>query len=200
MKVVHIGGAKGVGKTTTVGELGSLAIPGYTMLSITASNVLSQGAQAAFGRPWSALTDSEKNESRGNFRDILASLPADVVFLDSHYIDMEDGVPRSIMSSEISEAIDLHIVLEAGPSQILERRMGDISNRPRDLDLGQIEIEVQAERAEAVRLAGETGSPVHIFDNIDVGESARRIVEISRDFLFNTEGRISYEGTVYNRK
>ena len=200
MRLVHIGGAKGVGKTSTMAELSSLSLPGYTMLPITTSSVLAQGAQKSYGRPWAELGRDERKESRKNFKDALSSLSADVVFLDSHYVDIENGVPVPIMTDEINKIIDVHIVLEEEPSTVLERRIADISGRQRGMSMDEIVLEIDAEREEAIRLAADTGSPVHIFDNIDVGLSARRIIEISRNYLLHKEGEIRYEGTFYNRK
>lgn len=186
MILVHIGGAKGVGKSTTLNFLSSQMYP-FSLRAITISKFLFKLAETQYQRPWRLLTDAERIEVRAQLKPALLQLPYDVILLDSHYIDMVEGIPTPIMPQEIQEMIDIHIIIQADPQDVLTRRRNDLHTRQRDLDIDQIREEITHEEAEAQRIGVSYSKPVYVLTNVDVHQTAHEIFNITLFHLLNNE-------------
>src|SRR5947209_8175486 len=122
MRLIHVAGAKGVGKSSILSQLSLSTRIDYSIKLISISHLLFNTAPNNFGLQWTALTDEQKCQVRENVVTNILSLPYDIVIMDSHYIEMEEGSSKCIVSPGIETFIDCHILIEAYPEIILERR------------------------------------------------------------------------------
>lgn len=198
MKIVHLGGTKGVGKTTLINGLSHSLTPGFTLKAITVSSFLFELARKKFKQEWSELEPNERAILREILGQEIVKFNDDATILDSHYVDIIEGTPVSIMPPGIKDIIDVHIVLEASASRILARRRKDQSFRRRDLSLSAIRTETDAERTEAIRLAADFEKPLYIVDNIEVSQSTRRILSIIEATISMPKKEVGNESHIHN--
>lgn len=179
--IIHIGGAKGVGKTTVLS-----CFPKFTdclngISIITVSTLLANISGSTFGTPWPVLDESLRIKTRKLAIEHLISLKG-AVLIDSHYIDLVDGRVITIMPEDFKPCIDVHVVIESDPRTILERRLKD-RYRQRECDLDRIIREIRAEREVAISIAKEFGRPVHFVGNKVVGETCQEIDGILKRYI-----------------
>ena len=181
--IMHIGGPKGVGKTTIANQL-TERCPQYTILTV--SDELGRLSERQFGKKWSFLDDQQKRGARTDLCSEIVKMSG-VVILDSHYIDLLNGKPISVFPEELAASVDIFAVMVCTPEAILQRRILD--GRTRTLSLDEIVKETEAERKAAYNLATHNGHAR--FWQIENRQAADTILEI-QTFLYgkgeNNEG------------
>ncbi len=196
MKIIHIGGAKGVGKTTTLDYLQRLTLPSYTINTIALSTFLYDLANKRLGKNWQELDFNERATIRKSIPDEMLQLQGDAVILDSHYIDMVEGSPKLIVPVELHNWIDVHIIIEANTSEILSRRLKDQSTRKRDLNQAYINTELVAERSEATALATRFQKPIYFLYNSNFEATAYEIMTITERYLSRSRKEDNHENFI----
>ena len=177
--LVHIGGARGVGKGTVLEYL-SHNIAGIVPLTVVpVSALILQHGKEMFDRDWVELVDGEKENVRRLFVNELRQLPEWIGVLDSHYVDITpDGKILSIVPVELYPLIHCHVVIHCRTSMLLSRREQDTFKK-RTLDRRLIERERRGELVIARRIARETRTPFHIVHNNECpGCAAKRLGDI----------------------
>ena len=177
IKIVHIGGVSGVGKSTVLRYLERLAPQEVCIIS--ASSILNQISTARFGSEFKNLEDKKKVEVRIDAVKKIQNFGCAVVILDSHYVDKSNGKFVPIIPLEFANVIDLHIVIEAEYEQVLERRLRD-TDRLRSLKLGDIKIEAEAEKDEAFRIARSNSKDLYLINNSEPHETAKELINLLR--------------------
>ena len=178
--VVHMGGAKGVGKTSVSGVVKSLVYPEEKIGVLNASACIKETIGSHLD--WRLMVESE----RKRIRDLTWSIKMlrydhDIVLIDSHYVDETDGIYKIILSPDKWAHINTHIILETSAEQILSRRVKD-KTRERDLDIKNIQKEIEAERDAAYMICKETGGHLLIMSNDFLNDSANNILGVLRSF------------------
>lgn len=163
--LVHIGGARGVGKGTVLEYL-SHNIAGIVPLAVVSvsAHILRLGKEM-FKRDWDELVDGEKENVRRLFVEELGRSPEGIRVLDSHYVDIApDGKILPIVPVELYSLIHCHVVIHCRTSVLLSRREQDTFKK-RTLDRRLIERERRGELVIARRIARKTRTPFHIVHN-----------------------------------
>src|SRR5687768_7320695 len=125
-KILHLGGAKGVGKTTLLrGLCGSVLAAENGIVIVHMSNYLRDLSLLVYEKNWGLLSENERQVIRVRAAQSIQTISARTVLLDSHCIDMKDGLPVKIMPREFEEIVDGYIVMVAAPEVVRERRMRD---------------------------------------------------------------------------
>ena len=101
--IIHIGGAKGVGKTTVLSHLPRLAHCSNEVNIIAVSNLLGNISGHMFGTSWSVLDEGQRIEARKLAIQHLASLKGPVL-MDSHYVDFINGRIITIMPEDFKSS------------------------------------------------------------------------------------------------
>jgi adenylate kinase len=196
--IIHVGGAKGVGKTTILKKLSRYfkKRTGEDISLITVSEFLSNLAVSQFNKKWSDLTETERKTLREVAIQHFTSNESSVIILDSHYIDLKDGKPIDIMPDEFKRLIDIHVILEAKPEEILERRIKD-GSKQRELDVSIIREEAEAEREAALRIAKELGKPILFMKNENIEIACHNLYERLAEFTLGLR-EYKYEDKIRN--
>lgn len=167
-KLVHLGGAKGVGKTTVSDMVNSeLTKSGLKICVSHGSSLLYQMAKQSLTREWLELDETQKIEARSKAWETIKKLEYNLILLDSHYIDVNNSTHKIILPEHTWNDISHHIILEAPIDHILLRRKTD-SSRERELDLASIDYEVKHERVTAEFIAAKTNAGISIIKNEDI--------------------------------
>lgn len=197
-QIIHIGGVKGVGKTTIL-----RAFPEFyrektnkEISIVHASELLARLAKENFNKNWSDLNVSEQKSLREEAVRQIKENPAPLVLLDSHYIDLKNGEPVSIMPDEFKKLIDVHVVLEASPEEVLERRIKD-GSRKRDIDIDLIKKEAVAEKEVAQKIGTEFGKTVIFVKNDKINEACQSLYDAISPFAVELR-ETKYEDKIHN--
>lgn len=178
--IIHIGGAKGVGKSTVVSKLKETD-PTLTVMAV--SERLMSVARNILGKEWKDANDEQRALARRTLCGEIRSLPGTVI-LDSHYIDMVDGSPKIVFPRELLRDVGVFVIMTCSPAEILRRRTTD-NNRNRSQSLEEIAEEMEAERIVADELSRQNGtSPCITITNSEVGQT---VVEM-QGLIRNREG------------
>ncbi len=172
MKFIHVGGARGVGKTTVLSQLNSTNVK-----IISTSRFLYSLTRTYLQKEWEDTNNEERVVLRKNAVDEMSKLKDEIVILDSHYVDIDNGFPVIIFPQELSKLVECHIVIESSPVSILSRRVADNINI-RDLVLRTIEAEVQAEKHIAMEIAKENNAIFQLIQNEYVYDTSKKIDSI----------------------
>lgn len=185
MKLVHIGGAKGVGKTTVLKYLEADATITNPIRIIECSLQLKILGKTAFGNDWENLNDEQRAEMRRSLHTFICNLPYDAVLLDSHYAEVRDNKIRAWLPEEYKRSVGLHIVIEASLEDILARRLNDPVKKRR-IDLNSIAEEVRAEIKTAMAIAKETNKKLYVITNHNSHNTAAELVSLLRQEMVIT--------------
>lgn len=188
--LIHVGGAKGVGKTTIFEQ--GINLPEYAIKTIPMSFLLNEFGKLEFGLDWMYLDSTQKTYIRKVALKYILSLKDDAVLLDSHYIDINDSGVEPIMSKELQNLIDVHIIIESSPEEILRRRLNDIS-RKRSYDMGMIEKEIASERNAATEIANNFKKPIYVIKNENINNTVLEIISIVKMEILKKQFTINRE-------
>lgn len=169
MKLIHVGGARGVGKTTVLSRLSSADIK-----VVSLSSLLQYLAKRDFKKEWRDTYNDERIMLRKNAVLEISKINDKLVILDSHYVDVAKGYPVTIFPQELIEMVFCHIIIEAPPASILSRRIAD-KKVSRVLALKTIEMEVQSERVVAIEIAKTNSAIFHLIENFNVDRASKEI-------------------------
>lgn len=182
-KIIHMGGAKGVGKTTMLEKLeGNKLERGQILKIVHVSEFLQSISNDIFNQRLKDLSAPQREDLRHIAVEKIKSLDGDVILLDSHYIDMQGSVPTIIMPPEFEPVMDGHLVLTAPASVILERRKAD-QKRERGLDIESIQIEADSELRVATELAKKYDRPVRVVENLSVETTVNEVLRHMDDMI-----------------
>lgn len=202
-QIIHVGGAKGVGKTTLLRELNGIPLEnGKSLNIIHMSDFLNEFSMEIYNIQWDKLNDGEKKGLRLKAAEKIACLPYDVLLLDSHCIDMVNEKPVRIIPPEFESIIDGYMVVTSSPEIIYGRRQKD-NLRSRDLQLSIIQTEMEYELLTAKNLAAKKSLDVVVIDNY-LPEKAKSdilqgIIRILKEVKISKEGnRIEYESSFHH--
>lgn len=177
-KLVHLGGAKGVGKTTVSDMVGLKLAKSELKICVShGSSLLYQMVKQSLTKEWSELDEAQKIESRLKAWETIKKLDYNLILLDSHYIDVNNGNHKIILPEHTWKDISHHIILEAPIDHILLRRKTD-SSRERELDLVSIDYEVKHEKATAEFIATKTQAGISIIKNEDISHAVTDLCKI----------------------
>lgn len=161
-EIIAVGGARGVGKSTTLSFLSQNT--GEKVIFV--SQELTKFCLHETGRGLFSYSSEEKDILRESFGEYLINKFLEQrtgrFILDLHYTDYREGHDKVIQPECILERISKYVILDASSNSILRRRHFD-SNRVRDLDLKLIEVERISERKAAERLAAYYKKPFYLF-------------------------------------
>lgn len=174
--ILHVGGAKGVGKTRLLSEFEGTRINGKDICVAHISGLLRSAAKER-SWDWADLSNAERSCLRFEVIDRIRSMRRDVIVLDSHYVELREGEFKTIFPDEFKSEMDGHIVVEARIATILSRRIYDKTVK-RVLDPVSIGKEMVAERNAATAVAEETNTPVRIVDNASLGSALRAFRDV----------------------
>ena len=201
--IINIGGARGVGKTTLLRSLSDSSLAtdsGFVVLHM--SDYLKDLSLFVYERPWSLLSEQDRQVVRVKAAERIQGLPANTILLDSHCVDMKDGQPVKIIPAEFERIIDGYIVITASPQVVRDRRLKDI-RKIRDNDLTSIGTEIEYELLVATEIAYARGQRVEVMDNTFLPETSEgieqgimRIIEIVKKF--EERGQGEYENRLHN--
>lgn len=179
-KIVHIGGPKGVGKTSVSEAVKTVVSDAnFSLAVLSGSSQVYDEGRCMFNKEWSELTENQRKQARQKSWETVTKLPYDVVLLDSHYVDIGDGHYKIILDEELWKDINYHVVLEAPIEMILLRRRNDQS-RDRGLDINEIKYEAEAERSVAEYIARKTNVGISIIQTDDFGNAVKGLYELLR--------------------
>lgn len=173
--LIHVGGAKGVGKTTIFKQ--GISLPEHDIKTIQMSYLLNEFGKLEFGLKWVNLNSAQRIYIREKGIKYILSLRDDAVLLDSHYIDINNNGVEPIMPKELQKLIDIHIIIESSPDEILKRRLNDL-NRERSYDINLIEKEIASERNVAMEIANNFKKPIYIIKNESINKTVSEIISI----------------------
>ncbi|MCL4379583.1 MAG: AAA family ATPase [Candidatus Marsarchaeota archaeon] len=178
MTIVHVGGARGCGKTTVLKEVAQL-VGKDEMHIVYASEVLASVAMKTFGEPWLGLGDIERKKVRDATISYITKLQTGIVLVDSHYVELDNDHVKAIVPDDFNKGIGCHIIIEAPPKYVQARRQAD-NFKFRTTDISSIKKEITAEREEAQRLAGLTGASLYMVENVYVSHAASNVISLLR--------------------
>lgn len=174
-KIIHVGGAKGVGKSTILHEL---EIHNKKEIAVIyTSRFLYELCRKEYCKPLSELKKEEVRRLQEITMTVAKQLPHRVVLFDSHYVDLSGGKIIELTPEHHKKEFVMHILLEADILSILQRRVND-SARVRELDLKMIALEMFAERKAAFQIASENNAKVYIVKNESITVAVNEIKEI----------------------
>lgn len=182
--IIHVGGAKGVGKTTILSEIhGSASLMGYKVFTVHMSQMLQNLSYQKYNTKLTELTKSTRIDLRKEAASILTEANIPIILLDSHAIDMENGEPKTILPPEFEKIIDNYIVITADINTIRNRRIEDLDFRKRDLDLTNIKKEVESEIFAAAQFAANKGCEMAIVTNMWKNDAKNDILSVVDRFM-----------------
>jgi|GEM_PF-3933566 len=200
MKIIHLAGAKGVGKSTVLEEsVKSNKFDSSRIEIIHTSKYLFKICKKYTDKAWSDFTEKEKVAMRSITMNSILRLDKEIVILDSHCIDMKGAEPIVILSDEFKKHIDIFAVLEASPEVIHSRRAGDV-NRTRDNNINNIEQEVFYEKEYSLLFSIDNNVPFVIIENIDLQDTIANILNLTENILTQINQEQPYEHRIYNIK
>lgn len=176
--LLHVGGAKGVGKTRLLSEFKGEKIQNKEIYVIHVSNLLRDAAKGKFYN-WADLPDIEKRDIRLTAIDAIRKSRYGIVILDSHYVEFDKGNFRAIMPDEFKREINAHILVEADPNKILDRRINDKTVH-RVLNVESIRQEIVSENRAASEIARETNTPLYIVNNDSIESAVKEFKNLLR--------------------
>ena len=117
-KLIHIGGAQGIGKTTILTELKAAELKCVTI--VFASRRIRDFCRDNFGKePWQVTAKEVAIASREIIGQALRNSTPFTVF-DSHYIDIQpDGSVQRLVLPECVQIFSSYLIVEAPPIDVL---------------------------------------------------------------------------------
>ncbi len=163
--IVHVGGARGVGKSALLGLMNQTVTNRLPLVVVPTSAFVQQLGREVFNRNWAELSVGEKDATRKAFIQQVDTFSRGICVLDSHYVDvLSDGTVTSIVPLELRPLLQCHVVVDCTGGALLMRRKVDlIKSRP--LNEEWIERERCDELSTAQQMAQETGTPFHVVCN-----------------------------------
>jgi len=177
--IVHVGGARGVGKTTLLEKF--IASQGYLTYLVSLGKILDKLALTEFDLSWTFLNDKQKDAMREKAIQYILSLNEyDLIILDSHYADMKESSRKSLMPLYFQQRIDIYIVIDLTGTEIFQRRILD-STKERAGDIIAITEEANAEKKIATIIASENRKPLHVIYNDNIERALKAFCNIIDD-------------------
>lgn len=153
MIMIAVGGARGVGKSTTLGLLTKLD-PEIDLISL--GDKLNDFSLRQTGTSIYDVSTPAKDQMRKAFTEelILGVQQNDGCFLlDLHYTDIREGVDKIIQPEVLIKNVDNYVVFDADAETIAQRSLNDPKKRNRITNLAYIEMDRFAEVSAARYLA-----------------------------------------------
>ena len=163
--IVHVGGARGVGKSALLELMSNTVTTTLPLVVTPTSAYVQQLGREMFNRDWTELSMSEKNAIRKAFIQQITTFSRGICVLDSHYVDvLPDGIVTPIVPLALQPLLHCHVVVDCTSEALLIRRKVDpIKSRP--LNEAWIEQERCGELSVALQMAQGTGTPFHVVQN-----------------------------------
>lgn len=181
MKIVHVSGARGVGKTTVLQELERRHGDELNVCSLHSSTVLSDLSRETYKKTLAELEEKELVTVQEKTIAMIKGMPFEIVLLDGHNVkvDFSSGKVTILTPEKHKREFDCHILMEADPQVIRARRVADCDVKiKREFSLDSIKMEIDEERAAAHRIAEDTGTSLYVVENRDLIRSVDEIREI----------------------
>jgi adenylate kinase len=169
-EIISLGGAKGIGKTTTLHALEEL---GASTMQV--SSELNRFSVDRTSKRIRELSIPQRDEIRIMFGEILAerlSHSPNRTYIDLHYTDSREDPDKILHPPARLAMLHVFVVMTADSDVILERRTKDVT-RDRTLNRDRIAQEQQAEVNAAFNLAQTYKRPLR---NIDASRSTSDII------------------------
>lgn len=164
---IYLGGINGVGKTTVSKNLSDL---GFKV--IRGSSILLNYFCLSMQKELETLSKKSKQEVMENIVPAILKSEEKVVF-DAHFIGLTiNGYDKSSLNKNIATQVTHLVHLSAAPEIIFDRRVKDLKNRERIIDLDLIKIhQIESEKT-ADLLAKKYSLPLLFVDNTGIPENA----------------------------
>jgi hypothetical protein len=177
--IVHVGGARGVGKSALLGLMSQTMTKGLPLVVIPVSAFVQQLGRDIFSRNWAELTVGERDAIRNAFIQQVERFPKGVCVLDSHYVDvLPDGTVTPIIPITLRPLLQCHVVVDCSSQALLTRRRVDLV-KLRPLNEEWIARERCGELSVAQQMAQETHTPFHtVLNEQDVKYAAHCLGDI----------------------
>lgn len=173
--IAHVGGIKGVGKTTVLKRFIEVSKSDFEYVNI--GELMDEYAKTIYGIDFYRLKPENRDEIRLRMNDIIKSYGK--VVLDSHYTVRENGKVVRVFPRYGLSIVDMYILLIASPESTFERRMRD--TRVRDLDLETIKEEARKEMDVYKEIVQLTKKQLYIVENVSVEQSVADLIGILCD-------------------
>ena len=165
MNIVHVGGAKGVGKTSVLQELRKDLRESNSNIEVLFTSVeFGNLSTVRYGKTLANLQTEERNAIQKEFMFNVKNMSFNIIILDSHYVDVTPKGIIPLLQKEVWSDFTCHIILEADPQTILRQRISD-TKRKRQLDIKRISMEIEAERNQAYIISKETGATTYVLNS-----------------------------------
>lgn len=164
--IIHIGGIPGAGKSTTCLTLSKNL---EDCAHISAGEIKRPQSEVQFGKRLSLLDQQESYAINewffNNFFKQIAQEDKKTYLIDTHYTypqpDRHDLFVK-LLPEQFADKIDLFVLLEANPEEVIKRRTYRGRDRDRTHPLEWVKLEFNAEREEALRLSRTYSVPLEI--------------------------------------
>jgi len=179
-RLVFVGGARGVGKTSALSQLGQ-RLGDRNVGVVFGSKKHDEICLELHGNDMFGVTKGQNWRVINEMARRIKSMPHEVVLLDGHFAWIEGRKIIDHIPKRHKKLYDAYILLDVDPEVLLSRRGNDNDKRlenpglKRPLDLRTVKLEVSAEKKKAIRTAAYAGKKLHIIDTTTMG--VNQIVE-----------------------
>lgn len=178
MEIVHVGGVSGVGKTMMLRELKRESNLSENKIHInSASRTLSELSLKHYGEELQRINTRQLLRIQKDYIKLVTKLPGQIVLIDSHHVKVSNNQIVLLTPDIYKGEFSCHIIVEADPNIILQRRINDI-NIPRSTDKTIINLEISGEKEATYKIAVETGVNVYTVNNNTLKSAIRDMVTI----------------------
>lgn len=136
-KLIIVGGAQGVGKTTVLDEL-EKRFAGMPIGIVHYSKLRSAFSKKLYDKEWTEIYSEEGRAVIDTSFEFIKNLPYRIVIVDSHHVWMNGETPVLFMPERQKE-FGLHVVITSDPTTISARRKVQKRGRVSDARLAEIE-------------------------------------------------------------
>jgi adenylate kinase len=192
---VIVTGIPGVGKTTVLNELQTLAKQNSFGLTVVNFGTVMNGIMRELGKDMhrddmrQQGIETQKKAQELAASEILAHSAQGTTIVDTHMFvrtgsGLWAGLPQNVLQKL---APRLLVLVEAEPQQIAERRRTDTDRKREQVLAEEISFDLEWSRATAAASAITTGSPVKVIRN-DTGRQKQAAQELFQTIRSVTEG------------
>lgn len=182
-KLIFLGGAHSVGKSTTLNELcrkEGIEINDINIVSM--SDTLHKASMDRYSKSIVELNQDPILREKLQYAVIssLKELQYSFTILDGHYVATDPTGPIGANYNTNENYLirfDAQVILTAKPETILARRLGK-NQKMWSTSIESIRSEQEMEISEAKRLGAIFNTPVYIIDNIEAKDTAEKIWKI----------------------
>ena len=172
-RFIYVGEVPASGKTT----VSSLTAEKTGSIYVSSGGIKRPEARKRFGKNLSSLGQRESFEINGWFFQGLSSKNSGGLYLvDTHYTYPVGESFVKLMPEECVPRIELFVLFEADAETVVDRRIA--RGRDRDsVDKDFIQVEIEEEREEAMRLSEKFSVPLGVIENVGTIENGVKCLE-----------------------